>query len=81
MLSIASGMAFLLAEAHQIEGLTWLRALMVALGFVAVVALCVDLVMAGKLRRARKVSATTSVAHAAPRTGLPPNVPPTVLAQ
>ena len=81
LLGIASGMAFLLAEAHQIEGSIWLPALLVALGLVAMVALCGDLVMAAKLRWARKAAATTSVAPAGLRTGLPPNIPPTVLAQ
>jgi len=81
LLGTASGMAFLLAEGHQIEGSTWLPALLGSLGLVAVVALCADLAMAAKPRRARKASPTTSVAPAATRTGLPPNVPPTVLAQ
>jgi len=81
LLGIASGLEFLLAEGHQIEGSTWLPALLGPLGLVAMVTLCVDLAMAAMPRRARKASATTSVAPAAPRTGLPPNVPPTVLAQ
>ena len=53
LLGIASGMAFLLPEGHQIEGSTWLPALLGSLGLIAVVALCVDLAMAVKARRVR----------------------------
>jgi uncharacterized protein (TIGR03382 family) len=82
VLGIAGGMAFLLASGgQQTDGSIWLPAVLGSLGLVAIAALCAELAMAAKRRRSTRAPAVTPAAHAATRSGLPPNVPPTVLAQ